>query len=95
MASVPPAVARLKAGDLLHLTRAASVQFGTPIMFRLIRVLDEPTYHGWRWLDGYQIDQHGDAIARRELFVHHAGVRTLSPPSSPAPSARRTHQGWR
>ncbi|SCL59170.1 hypothetical protein GA0070608_2100 [Micromonospora peucetia] len=44
MASVPGAVAGLRAGDLLHLTRAASIQFVTPITFRLIRVLDQPTY---------------------------------------------------
>nr|WP_083978309.1 hypothetical protein [Micromonospora rosaria] len=89
MAPVPPAVAELRAGDLLHLTRAASVQFATPIMFRLIRVLDRPTYHGWQWLDGYQVNEKGDAIARRELFVQHAGIRKLSTPRRSAPQRRR------
>ncbi|MCX4387752.1 hypothetical protein OG777_12515 [Micromonospora peucetia] len=87
MASVPGAVAGLRAGDLLHLTRAASVQFVTPITFRLIRVLDQPTYHGWLWLDGYQLNKKGDAVARRELFVQHAGLRKLDPA---APAPRRT-----
>ncbi|MFI6226986.1 hypothetical protein ACIBCR_06650 [Micromonospora echinospora] len=87
MVPVPPAVVQLKAGDLLHVTRAASVQFVTPIMFRLIRVLDRPTFDGWLWLDGYQLNDKGDAVARRKLFVQPAGLRKLSP-SAPAP--RRT-----
>lgn len=74
----------LRAGDLLHLTRAASVQFVRPITFRLIRVLDRPTFDGWLWLDGYQVDKKGDAVARRELFVQEAGLRKLSP-RAPAP----------
>ncbi|SCL39426.1 hypothetical protein GA0074692_5359 [Micromonospora pallida] len=74
----------LRAGDLLHITRAASVQFVTPIAFRLIRVLDLPTFDGWLWLDGYQVDKKGDAVARREIFVQRAGLRKL-PPSIPAP----------
>ncbi|MEU6023645.1 hypothetical protein [Micromonospora sp. NPDC047134] len=60
----------MKAGDVLHLTRAASPQFVRPILFRLIKVRTElPTYDGWTWLDGYQLDNKGDAVARRELFV--------------------------
>ncbi|WP_229705726.1 hypothetical protein [Micromonospora sonchi] len=86
MASVPTEVAGLRAGDLIHLTRAASVQFRTPIMFRLIRVLDRPTYHGWVWLDGYELDKKGDAVTRREVFVQHAGIQKLNPP---APAPRR------
>ncbi|MFG2061750.1 hypothetical protein ACGFIK_10035 [Micromonospora sp. NPDC048871] len=93
MASVPAAVAGLKAGDLLHLTRAASVQFGTPMMFRLIRVLDRQTYDGWVWLDGYQLDQKGDAVTRREVFVQYAGVQKLNPPA-PRPSDRQRVAAW-
>lgn len=50
-------VTQLKAGELLYVTRAASVQFVSPIFFRLIRVLDWITYDGWIWPDGYQLDQ--------------------------------------
>ncbi|WP_434742138.1 hypothetical protein [Micromonospora sp. SH-82] len=88
MASLPEPVTGLRAGDLLHLTRAASVQFGTPIRFRLIRVLDLPTYQGWSWLDGYQVDERGEAVARRELFVRLAGIRTLPTLGSSAPKPR-------
>ncbi|MEU2661212.1 hypothetical protein [Micromonospora sp. NPDC007220] len=63
-----------KAGDLLHVTRAASVQFINPIMFRVIRVLDWITYDGWIWLDGYQLNARGDAVARRSIFVQSAGL---------------------
>ncbi|OZV77895.1 hypothetical protein CA850_21105 [Micromonospora echinospora] len=86
MVPVPPAVVHLTAGDLLHLTSAASVQFVKPIMFRLIRVLDRPTFDGWLWLDGYQLNKKGDATTRRELFVQQAGLRKLP---TPAPTPRR------
>ncbi|RKN51353.1 hypothetical protein D7223_04825 [Micromonospora endolithica] len=64
----------MKAGDLVHLTRAASVQFGTPITFRVIRVLDWITYDGWVWLNGYELNAKGDAVARRSVFVQRAGL---------------------
>ncbi|ADU06424.1 hypothetical protein ML5_0882 [Micromonospora sp. L5] len=80
----------LKAGDLLHVTRAASVQFGKPIIFRLIRVLPYPTYDRWAWLDGYQLNEKGDAVERREIFVQPEGLRKLAEAKpSPAPLAPR------
>ncbi|MGC4806653.1 hypothetical protein [Micromonospora sp. DT233] len=88
----------LAAGDLLHLTSAASVQFGKPILFRLIRVMtDRITYDGWIWIEGYQLDEKGDAVARRELFVQPAGLRKLnpSPRSSTGPGAPRGRDGGR
>jgi hypothetical protein len=70
----------VKAGDVLHLTRAASPQFARPIYLRLIRIrTDLDTYDGWIWLDGYQLDKKGDAVDRRELYVLTAGVRLLGP----------------
>ncbi|MEU7613055.1 hypothetical protein [Micromonospora sp. NPDC049204] len=73
-------------GDVLHLTRAASVQFLRPIFVRVIRVLDWPTYDGWLWIDGYELAANGDAVVRRSLFVMLAG---LIWPDPPAPAARR------
>jgi hypothetical protein len=75
-----------RAGDVLHLTRAASVQFLRPIFVRVIRVLDWPTYDGWLWIEGYELAANGDAVARRSLFVMPAG---LIWPDPPAPVARR------
>lgn len=75
------------AGDRLHITRAASVQFINPIVFRVIRCLDRPTYRGWVWLDGYQLNAAGDATARREIYVQLAGLEWL--PEPPAPAGRR------
>ncbi len=57
------------------------MQFAKPILFRVIRVLDRPTYDGWIWLEGYQIDNRGDAVERRSIFVMKAGLRT-APPSA-------------
>jgi hypothetical protein len=65
----------LQAGDVLHVSRAASVQFVRPLLFRVIRVHDWLTYHGWVWLDGYELNGSGDAIARRSIFVQVAGLR--------------------
>ncbi|MFY1621737.1 hypothetical protein ACN261_20160 [Micromonospora sp. WMMD723] len=76
-----------RAGDLLLLTRAASVQFVRPVRFRVIRVLDWPTYDGWVWLDGYRLDDRGDAVARRSVFVRPAGL-VVAPRTAPTPVAR-------
>ncbi|MFI9638636.1 hypothetical protein ACIG87_01015 [Micromonospora sp. NPDC051925] len=76
-----------RSGDLLQVTRAASVQFVKPIMFRVIRVLDWPTYDGWLWLDGYQLDARGDAVARRSIFVQPAGL-VIARRTAPAPAVR-------
>jgi hypothetical protein len=64
-----------RSGDVLHVTRQASVQFTTPILFRVIRVHDWPTYTGWVWLDGYQLNAAGDAVERRSIFVQTEGLR--------------------
>jgi len=66
-----------RSGDVLHVTRTASVQFVVPIYFRVIRVHDWPTYHGWVWLDGYELDSGGDAVERRSIFVQLDGLRQL------------------
>jgi hypothetical protein len=66
-----------QAGDILHVTRDASVQFMRPMMFRVIRVLDWQTYDGWMWLDGYQLNAAGDAVERRSIFVQRAGLKLL------------------
>ncbi|MFG2051183.1 hypothetical protein ACGFIW_27605 [Micromonospora sp. NPDC048935] len=45
---------RMKAGDVILLTTAASVQFLRPIVVRVIRELPERhTYDGWVWIEGY------------------------------------------
>ncbi|MEU0156458.1 hypothetical protein [Micromonospora fulviviridis] len=56
-----------RSGDLLYVTRSASVQFINPIYFRVIRVLAWRTYDGWLWLEGYQLNIKGDAVVRRAI----------------------------
>jgi len=63
-----------RSGDVLEVTRDASVQFATPMRFRVIRVLDWPTYTGWVWLDGYQLNADGEAVDRRSIFVQINGL---------------------
>ncbi|MBQ1076254.1 hypothetical protein KBX06_24300 [Micromonospora sp. C31] len=50
----PPPERKLKAGEVVHLTPAASPQFTKPIFVRLIREIPErhPPY-GWLWFEGY------------------------------------------
>lgn len=64
-----------RSGDVVRVTRAASVQFAEPMMFRIVRVHDWQTYDGWTWLDGYQLDAGGDAIERRSIFVQVDGLQ--------------------
>ncbi|MEK8107189.1 hypothetical protein NKG94_22255 [Micromonospora sp. M12] len=70
----------MKAGDLVIVGPEASVQFLRPIRFRVIRQLDWITYDGWIWLDGYQLDDRGGAVARRSIFVMKAGLRFAPAP---------------
>ena len=63
-----------KSGDVLRVTRAASVQFAQPLLFRVIRVHNWSTYDGWAWLDGYQLNTSGDAVTRRSIFVQLKGL---------------------
>ena len=72
-----------RSGDILHVTRAASVQFIEPIIFRVIRVHDWPTYDGWVWLDGYELNTTGEAVERRSIFVQIDGLRYASATADP------------
>jgi hypothetical protein len=67
-----------RSGDVLQVTRAASVQFIEPLLFRVIRVHDWPTYEGWVWLDGYELNAAGEAVERRSIFVQVDGLRQVS-----------------
>ena len=77
-----------KTGDVLRVTRAASVQFVQPMLFRVIRVHDWQTYDGWAWLDGYQLNATGDAVERRSIFVQLQGLQPGFLKSSQRPAAR-------
>ena len=63
-----------RSGDVLRVTRSASVQFVEPMMFRVIRVHDWQTSDGWAWLDGYELDSSGDAVERRSIYVQLHGL---------------------
>jgi hypothetical protein len=78
-----------RAGAVVRLGRAASIQFAlAPILFRVIRVHDWNTYDGWAWIDGYELNNRGDAVVRRSVFIQVNGIQqahfTLSPPPVPA-----------
>jgi hypothetical protein len=77
-----------RAGAVVRLGRAASIQFAVPILFRVIRVHDWITYDGWKWLDGYELNSRGDAVVRRSVFVQIAGIQ---PAHFTAPRAARNN----
>lgn len=66
----------LRPGEVVVVGQSASVQFAGKhgFRFRVILVDSRPTYEGWVWLDGYQLDGHGQAVARRKIFVRSAGL---------------------
>ncbi|WP_371409514.1 hypothetical protein OG423_08550 [Micromonospora zamorensis] len=80
----------MRAGDVVLLTTAASVQFLRPIFVRVIRELPERhTYDGWVWIEGYELNAAGDAVARRELYVMRGGVRFQAQPAAPTKATKR------
>ncbi|MGC5319293.1 hypothetical protein ACPXB5_11200 [Micromonospora arida] len=81
---------KFRAGNVVRLTTTASVQFMRPIVVRVIRELDHITYDGWVWLDAYELNAKGVAVARRELYVRRAGVQLVDvDPPAPQPGSRR------
>ncbi|MFV2110838.1 hypothetical protein ACFHW0_00675 [Micromonospora sp. LOL_025] len=78
------------------LTREASPQFATPITVRVIRErTDLVTYHGWTWIEAYQLDARGQATDRRELYVRPDGMRPTQVPSAAhrTPARRNARTG--
>jgi hypothetical protein len=60
------------------------------MLFRVIRVHDWPTYDGWVWLDGYELNSSGDAVERRSIFVQSGGLRQVG--QAPDPRTRNSRQ---
>jgi hypothetical protein len=79
-----------RSGDVIQVTKAASVQFSSPMLFRVIRVHDWPTYEGWIWLDGYELNASGEAVERRSIFVQVGGLRQVG--KAPDPRMRNARQ---
>ncbi|MCI4061727.1 hypothetical protein MRQ36_03700 [Micromonospora sp. R77] len=87
---MPETTRRIRAGELLLLTREASPQFTVPIRVRVVRELtDRHPPYGWTWIEVYQLGRAGQAVAKRELFVLRDGLRRLPDPTPSAPARRR------
>lgn len=71
-------------GRTYWLGREASVQFSDDrkLLFRVIKVTEYDTYDGWVWLLGYALDENGEAVERRELFVQPAGMVPADRPAT-------------
>ena len=80
----------ITAGDLFRLDRRASVQFCHPVTVRVIReIVDRSTFDGWTWIEAYELDGKGEAVAKRELFVQPSGLRRLNVTAGEGPSIGR------
>ena len=64
-------------GEIVLLGAAASVQFGgdRATLLRVTRIDKRPTYDGWIWLSGYELDRRGSAISKRDVFVQIDGIK--------------------
>jgi hypothetical protein len=88
-------VGALRPGHPYRLTRAASPQFGAPIVVRVIRVLrdlTEAAAPGWAWVDVYQLNGSGDAVERRALYFQPAAAQVVGDDEftpRPEPAGRR------
>lgn len=73
------ATRRPRPGDLVRLTEHASVQFAGARAVRLLvtGVDPRPTYEGWLWLTGYTVDDKGEAVESRQVFVQAAGLQWI------------------
>lgn len=82
--------APIQTGDIVHLGKAASVQFdgARAITMRVSAIPDTPTYAYWMWLAGYVLDERGQAVEKREVFVQRAGVKILLKARPPAQRRR-------
>jgi len=60
------------------------------LIFRVTKLPERDTYRGWIWLIGYTLDDKGEAVERREIWVRIAGLRLLSRrPATNAPAPGR------
>lgn len=65
-------------GDVVHLTRYASVQFRIHECYLRVARVGNPadTYPGFVWLTGYELNPHtGNAIEQRDVFVLINGLK--------------------
>jgi hypothetical protein len=76
-----------KPGEVFRVDGRASVQFDgdRALVFRVSKVSQAPTYHGWLWLSGYVLGLDGQAVEHREIYVQRLGLRRLTPHGKPAP----------
>lgn len=65
----------IKPGTVVWLNLNASPQFVHPVRFRIISQKPAAQYDDWIWLTGYQLDDGGNAVERREVFVGLAGLQ--------------------
>lgn len=65
----------IRPGRIYHVGADCGVPHGfRPIHFRVIAVGQESTWAGMAFLEGYELDRHGQGVARRRIYVIVAGL---------------------
>jgi hypothetical protein len=85
-----------RSGDVVRLDACddggANVPWSfAPILYRIIRVHDWPTWEGTVWLDGYALNRNGDAAERRSVYTRIDGIHPvhgIDPMRRNTPAAR-------
>jgi hypothetical protein len=78
----------LQPGDVLLIGPAASPKFTEPFRLRLHAVVERLAPPGWCFVDGDVLDERGNAIQRRTIFVQVRGLVREDPGTA-------TRREWR
>jgi hypothetical protein len=80
----------IQPGGVYHIGRGCGVPYEwAPIVLRIIRVENVDPWNGRAWIHGYQLNQAGDAVEHREIYVGVvAGMWLIA---APATTAARPH----
>ncbi|MEV6524203.1 hypothetical protein AB0M43_19815 [Longispora sp. NPDC051575] len=67
-------------GDVVRLTKSASPQFGKPLLLRVTKTEGRrSSVYGWAWIEGYVLDNSGNAVTKRSVFVNLNGIAPQGP----------------
>jgi hypothetical protein len=77
-----------QSGDVIQLGKGCGVPWEyLPTLVRVIRMHDWTTSQGMAWIDVYQLNADGDAVARRSVYVQVSGIKWLN--TAPGTLGRR------
>lgn len=67
----------LRSGVVLQVGPEAGPHFVETFAFRVVARVDWPSYDGWAWVEGDQLDAAGKVVERNRIFVLLSGLREV------------------